>query len=155
MLQIMAMIFVQESGKRNAQRGRVRTLTWRRTRATVTTAVRFLLTVTETSGRRALAMTETIRRLRELGGADEWFGVVTEWIDSMAPRCKTDSSYCNSVWPNCSNRLHRGENLDQLNDFGETERNESVRPKAIKRFWKLKPFTDRWLRVLLTRRVRI
>ena len=32
---------------------------------------------------------------------------VTEWNGSVAPRCRTASGYCNSVWPKSSNRLHR------------------------------------------------
>jgi hypothetical protein len=80
---------------------------------------------------------------------------VTELSNSVAPRCRIASGYCNSVRPNCSNWLHRDWNLDQLNELGMTERNESVRPKYIERFWKFKSMTNRWLRVLLTQRVRI
>ena len=46
---------------------------------------------------------------------------VTVWNNSVAPRCRIASGCCNSVRPNCSIGLHRGENLDQLNEFGETE----------------------------------
>ena len=42
------------------------------------------------------------------------------------------------------------ENLDQLSDLGRTEKDESVRPKYTKRFWKFKSMTNRELRVLLT-----
>ena len=42
------------------------------------------------------------------------------------------------------------ENLDQLNDLGRTEMEESVRPRITKRFWKFKSMTNRGLRVLLT-----
>ena len=79
-------------------------------------AVRFPLTATETSGRRALVTTEMIRRpggtveLGRHGWLFDFFfkfqpakyiypvtvGVI-EWNDSVAPRCKTASSYCNSV----------------------------------------------------------
>ena len=80
---------------------------------------------------------------------------VTEWNDSVAPRCRITSGYCNSVWPNCSNGCTEIENLDQLSELGMTERNESVRPKYTERFWKFKSMTNRWLWVLLTQRVRI
>ena len=80
---------------------------------------------------------------------------VTEWNNSVAPRFRITRGYCNSVRSKCSYRLHRDSNLDQLNELGMTERNESVRLKCIERFWKFKSMTNRWLRVLLTQRVRI
>ena len=35
------------------------------------------------------------------------------------------------------------ENLDQLNELGLTEKDESVRPKCTERFWKFKSMTNR------------
>ena len=42
------------------------------------------------------------------------------------------------------------ENLDQLSELGQTENDESVRPKCTGRFWKFKSMMNRGLRVLLT-----
>jgi hypothetical protein len=72
-----------------------------------------------------------------MGHGLEWFEVIfnrmgplniypcavdgTEWNVSVALRCKTTCSYCNSVGPSHSNRYHRDENLDQSSAFGGTE----------------------------------
>ena len=75
-----------------------------------------------------------------------WPSGTTRWHRD----CGIASSYCNLVWPKCSNRLHRDENLDQLSELGLTKMDDSVIPKCTKRFWKFKSMTNRGLRVLLT-----
>ena len=170
----MALIFVQKLELKNAQRDRVCTLTRRWTRYGDNGGG------DSRWRRRSLAAGGGWwwwGRSEDQEGWQSWVGAVgglkefpkfnlriyiypiivgvTEWNHLVAPRWRIASGYCNSVRPNYSNRLHWGETLDQLNDFSETERNESVRPKAIKRFWKFKPLTDWWLWVLLTWRVRI
>ena len=67
---------------------------------------------------------------------------MTEWNNSVAPRCITVDSYSNS----CDRKVQIGcteiENLDRLSDLGMTEMDESVRPKRTKKFWKFKSMTN-------------
>ena len=126
----MAFIFVQELELKISQRARARTITWRRTRYSNNGGE---ISVDGDGDQRQEGAGDDgddpeTKGAAELGGVDEEFGViskistrgyiypvivgVTEWNDSVAPRCKTAGSCCNSVCPNRSNRWHRGENLD-------------------------------------------
>ena len=80
-----------------------------------------------------------------------WLSGTTRWHRDAESQAVTATRCDRKVLIGCTGI----ENLDQLNELGQTEKDESVRPKCTERFSKFKSMTNRGLRVLLTQSVRI